>query len=80
MNYFAFQIANECNLKTDQQNEDGPVDDIDHVEEVADVRIESLCDDGEDVVEEGEDGRKVEQTHVRLHRTDREVLFVGIKW
>jgi hypothetical protein len=66
--------VNENNLKADKQNCDGPVDNVDDVQEVAGVRIEHPCDDGKYVEEEGEGGGQVEQHHVRLHLLVGDVL------
>ena len=60
------QIINESDLKRNLQNCHDSIDDV-KGSIVFDVRVVGAGDDGEDHVDEDEDGSEVEQVHVQVH-------------
>ncbi len=64
--YPVLQIVNESDLKWDLQNGHDSVDDVKRLIMFG-VFVVDAGDDGEDHVNEDEDGREVEQVHVQVH-------------
>ncbi len=64
--YLALKIMDESDLHANLQNWHGSINNVEPIREVFDVHVEGAGDDGEDVVEEEEDGRQSEQTHVQV--------------
>ena len=74
--YPVLQIVYESNLKCDLQDGGDAVDDVQGVKVFALIVVVAR-DDGEEVVEEAEDGGEAKQRHVQVH-LDGDVLLVGV--
>ena len=60
------QVVDESNLHADLHDGDDAVDHVEAVGEVLDAQVEGAGDDGEDHVEEEEDGGEAQQRHVQV--------------
>ena len=61
------EVVDESYLHADLHDRDDAVDDVETVGEVFDAHVEGAGDDGEDHVQEEEDGGEAKQGHVQVH-------------
>ena len=65
--HLMLEVVDECYLHADLHDRDDAVDDVQTVWEVFDADVEAAGDDGEDHVQEEEDGGEAKQGHVQVH-------------
>ena len=62
-----FEVIDERNLQRDLHDSNRAAHDVELVGKVFHVVVERAGDDGEDHVQEGEDGGEAKQSHVQVH-------------
>ena len=64
--YSVFQVVDVSDLESDLKHWHDAIDDVEDLE-AFNVLVEGPRDDGEDHVEEGEDGAEAKEVHVQVH-------------